>query len=286
MHDQAEHLRSLMRHQEPLEEAGPLGPRPHLIAVCGGKGGVGTTTIALNVATALASMGLRTVLIDADSRGGDIAQLCRLDTTADVLNVLTGETSLHEVLLLGPVGLQIVAGTRELTPEAWTVQKIQRLLSGLELLNDHVDIILLDAGAGLSDTVRKFWHSADEVLLVTQAEAVSITNAYAAIKVIAPPGDQPPVRLVVNAVSDPLLAEDVYQRILRACQRFLGRSLESAGHVPETHQAVGCVRGGIPLVMSDPENPAALAIEHLAARLLSNNARGSRDTESHEALVV
>lgn len=265
MHDQAEHLRSLVRDREPADA--PDAERPRLIVVCGGKGGVGTTTIALNVATSLAAMGLRTVLVDADSRGGDIVQLCRLDATQDVLSILTGEATLHEVLIRGPVGLQIVAGSRELTPEAWTASGIQRLLGSLPQLSEHVDLILVDAGAGLSDTVRRFWHAADEILLITQAEAVSITDAYAAIKVISPPGNCPPVRLVVNAVNDPLLAEDVYQRILRACQRFLGRSIESAGHVPETHQAMGCVRGGIPLVMSDAENPTAVAFEQLAAEL-------------------
>src|SRR6186997_2625784 len=182
--DQAHDLRRLVLH------AGHGGlndstPPPKIVVVCGGKGGVGTTTVAVNLAISLVREGRRVVLVDADFAGPDVTTLCGIDEPYGAAEVLSGRRTVHEVLSRGPGGIQVLPSTRGVTEAAdCTPAAQERLVAQLEGLGPHADYVLLDAGSGSGRVMRRFWEAADAVLLVTHPDDVAVMDAYAVIKLV------------------------------------------------------------------------------------------------------
>jgi flagellar biosynthesis protein FlhG len=230
MHDQADELRQLVRERSNSAAAG--GPTVPLVVVSGGKGGVGTTTIAANLAAALARQGRRTVLVDADLDHGGKANLRQDPQLGSVVDVLKGKRTVHEVLRRGPAGMQMLGGawgSGELTDCSAITQ--QRFIAELKALAPHAEIVVVDAGSSRNHFVRRFWHAANAVLVVTTTESVSIMDCYAAIKVLLAGDASVPIHTLVNLAADAGLAADVQSRIAAACRRFLGLRATPAGHV-------------------------------------------------------
>lgn len=267
MPDQANDLRQLVLRQGRggLHDA----PPPKLVVVAGGKGGVGTTTLAVNLSVALARQGRRTVLVDADFAGPDCAALCRLDERYGGADVLAGRRTVHEVLQLGPGGVQVLPSSRGSTEAAdCTPQAQDRLITQLEGLGPHADVVVIDAGSGSHRVMRRFWDAADLVLLVTHPDTVAVMDAYAAIKLICQ--DHPPratLCSVANCATDEVAAADVHDRLDRACRRFLGLQLQSAGFVPFDPCVPRAATQQHPFLLEAPEGAAALGIERLAVEV-------------------
>lgn len=267
MPDQANDLRQLVLRngRGALHDA----PPPKLIVVAGGKGGVGTTTLAVNLSVALARQGRRTVLVDADFAGPDCAALCRLDERYGGADVLAGRRTVHEVLQLGPGGVQVLPSARGSTEAAdCTPQAQDRLLAQLESLGPHADVVVIDAGSGSGRVMRRFWEAADAVLLVTHPDTVAVMDAYAAVKLIC--REHPPratICCVANCATDEIAAADVHERLDRACRRFLGLNLVSAGFVPFDPCVPRAAAEQHPFLIDAPEGTAALGLERLAVEV-------------------
>lgn len=231
--DQANDLRKLVLHAVRGVQSPEARP-PKLVVVCGGKGGVGTTTAAVNLSAALAREGQRVVLVDADFAGPSVAGMCGLDEPSGVADVLAGRRTVHEVLVRGPLGMQVLPALRERTdPQDCTPQAQERLLGQLAALGPHADYVLIDAGSGSGRVMRRFWEAADAVLLVTHADSVAVMDAYTVIKLVC--GENPPPTVIcpiANCVTDVAMGEDVHARLDRACRRFLGFGIEAIGNVP------------------------------------------------------
>jgi flagellar biosynthesis protein FlhG len=231
MPDQATDLRHLVR-QHATPTALPGAGRPWRIVVAGGKGGVGTTTIAVNLAVSLAHRGLRAVLVEATGRG-DVAMLCRLDPRHTLADVLSGARSVAEALETGPGGARVLCGTRELESLCdCSASALDRLLSQLADLAGLASVVVLDAGNTPDQAAQRLWQAADELLLVTTPNAAAIMDAYASIKLLAGRCRTEPIHLLLNQTANPTVAQDTFQRLAQACRRFLGTSLTYAGHVP------------------------------------------------------
>lgn len=265
MHDQADELRQLARRRNLHPPTG--GAAPRLLAVTGGKGGVGVTTIAVNLAVALARSGRRTVLVDADLTAPDVATLCGLDEGYSLADVLSARRTIHEVLQPGPMGLQVVPGPWarsniiECSPTAQ-----ERLIGELRGLGAHTDIVVVDIGAGPGRVPRRFWQTADEVLLVTTPDQVAIMDAYAAIKLQADP-TRTLVRALINQTSEDNAPDEVFLRLARSCQRFLGLRLASAGSLPADRAIAAAGEARQPFVTAWRNLPATLRLERLAEAL-------------------
>ncbi len=168
--DQADELRNLVRSQT---RHGASGEAPvRLIAVTGGQRGVGTTTIALNLAVSLAIQGQRTILVDADLDRGAIAPLCGLAERGSIVDVLASRRTIHEVLARGPAGIQVLPGV-------WAPHEANncsaaaqgRMIARLKALGAYADVIVVDTGSQRNSFVRRFWQAADVPLVVTTPEA-------------------------------------------------------------------------------------------------------------------
>jgi flagellar biosynthesis protein FlhG len=222
--------------------AGAAGPLAPLLVVAGGKGGVGTTTVAANLAITLARQGRRTVFADADLDHGGHALLSGIQHRGSVVDVLAGRQSVHEVLERGPCGIQVLSGAwaaDELTSYSTTAQ--ERLIGELKHLAPHADVVVVDVGSGRNPFTQRLWRAADAVLVVTTTEPAAVMNAYAATKSLAGTGDVaerdtdtvPAIYSMINRTSDAATADDVQARIATACRRFLALEIGAAGVVPE-----------------------------------------------------
>ena len=190
-----------------------IGPPPQKLVIGGGKGGVGVTTIAVGLSVALARLGLRVVLVDADMQAADVATMCQLEPRNTIADVLSARRTVHEVLHRGPAGIQILPGewSPASVPDCSPVAQ-ERLLRELDRLGRHADLIVLDVGNGLSNVVRRFWQAADRALLVTTPDTLAIMDSYAAIKMLAADRPELKIEIVVNR-SDATTAADVHHRI-------------------------------------------------------------------------
>jgi flagellar biosynthesis protein FlhG len=267
MHDQADQLRALAR-AAGARDAGPVCPPPQKMVVCGGKGGVGATTIAVNLSIALARLGARVVLVDADMNRADIAPLCQLDARQTVADVLSGRRTVHEVLHRGPAGIQVLPGLWSATgvPDCSPAAQ-DRLLGELDRLGRHADLVVLDVGSGLTHVVRRFWQAADRVLLVTTPDNIAVMDAYASIKVLPAGREDLPIQLYVNQADD-RQADEVHRRINQACGRFLNRAVALGGHIAADSDIPQAAMSGRPFVLDGGGRRAAGNIETIAERLI------------------
>ena len=264
MHDQANDLRRLVRQAISNGNDASAG-RPKLIVVSGGKGGVGTTTVAVNLAVALVQRGTRTVLADADTHGPDARILCRLDELYSVADVLSARRTVRESLQPGPSGLQVLPG-------AWAEGDIsecsphsqERLIGQLLDLGNRADCVLVDAGNGSNRLMKRLWQAADLVLLVTTSELASVMDAYASVKLLAAGDNSIRIQPMVNMTGAPDEVDEVFGRLNRACLRFLGIHLDGPDWLPADPQVALAGKAEKPFVLSSVACPATRQIRSLA----------------------
>ena len=280
MEDQANHLRSLVRHQSRSADPPPPGarhPAARLIAVAGGKGGVGTTTVAIHLATALARSGARTVLVDADPGGGNIAVLCGLEPARSLADVVAGRREIGSVLCPGPADVAVAPGpfgTANFVEEAHC--GVERLLAALEALRERFDCIVVDSGTGVHRSARRIWRRADVVLAVTTIELASVLDTYGAIKMLTASASPARIHVLVNRALHAAAAEDVFARLERACARFLAVGFEPAGYLP-SEPALAAGPHGDRLEPLGEGSPAAERFCRLAAQLAMSRAGRAGD---------
>jgi len=240
-----------------------------LIVVTGAQGGVGATTLAVNLAVAMADQGARSVLVDADLYHADVAALCGLIEQASVIDVLAARRDIHEVLRLGPAGVQVIPGARIVAnPGEFTESAQRRLLRQIRSLGPHADVVIVDCGGGANQVVQRFWAAADVILLVVTPEATSMMDAYADIKRVSSEHGKLAIGLLVNRVVDGHVAEQVYRRIDSSCRRFLGFGVAFLGHISEDAQVPAVAAAGRPFVLAAPDCAASKALDPLARQLV------------------
>lgn len=267
--DQATELRRLVREAAPAV-FGRGCARPRLVAVAGGAGGIGTTTLAVNLAVALAQAGRRTILADASPSGRDAAVLCGLDRQRGAIDRPIGESNLADLIQPGPGGLRILAKS-EVNETPWRSLPIADcLLDHLATLSSMADWVVVDAGNSPGRQSRRLWRAADAILLVATPELTSVMNAYAAVKSLAPPDAPPEVFSVVSRASAAAAAEEIHARLAQACRRFLGIRLRHAGYVPAAIEIEEAGRRGEPFILASPGSLASRQILAISRRIASN----------------
>jgi flagellar biosynthesis protein FlhG len=204
------------------------------VVVAGGRPGVGATTLAVQLAAALAQDALRVVLIDADLYRADVAARCALTGPLGIGDVLAGRKSIHEAIQRGPAGMQVLAGTASAEARASLTQRtMQRLFRQLKSLAPHADWLLIDAGNQPSELAARLWTAATRVALVTSPDAVAVMDSYAMVKTLLSRQPlRPLLELVVNQAEGEPAARDVHHRIDQSCRRFLGLTVGYGGHLP------------------------------------------------------
>lgn len=261
--DQANGLREL------VERSRPAGAPLRVMAVTSGKGGVGKTHIACNLALLFARTGRRVLVIDADLGLANADIVMGIEPHMHLGHLLEGSAPLQEVLAPGPEGVQVLAastGVQELT-RLDDAQKL-RLVTALDFIDDRFDLVILDCGAGIGDNVLFFAGAAQEVLLVASPEPTSLTDAYATVKVLSQQAGVEHFQVVVNQVPSELAGREVWQKLTGVTDRFLTTRVSFLGHVPRDENLQRALMAQRPVVQLFPRSPASRALQGLADRLL------------------
>jgi flagellar biosynthesis protein FlhG len=240
------------------------------LAITSGKGGVGKTNIAVNLAVSLARLQNRVAILDADFGLGNVDVMLGLAPPRHLGHLLAGEAAIHDVLVDGPGGIRIIpasSGLRELT--ALSQRQWDRLNAGLEEIREELDFLLVDTGAGISNNVIDLLTSVERVMIVTSPEPTAIVDAYALLKVLTVADPTREVGVLVNAVRDAGEAEIVFRQLEVAAKRFLHRRLSSFGHITNDPLVRESVLLQKPIVEYHPHAPASRCFRTLATRVSS-----------------
>lgn len=245
--------------------------RPCSIAVTGAKGGIGKSTLVLNLAIALRRWGNEVLVVDGDLGLANLDVLAGVVPDYTVEQLVRGEIELEQVLIVGPQGVRIL-------PAASGVPDLSRLDDGmrdrlldvLTRLSAGVDRVLIDTGAGLNDTSLTLQLAADRVLLVSTPEPTSLVDAYASLKVLWMSDPTKRVDLVVNAARDESEARRTHEKLANAARQFLGGELGWLGWVEQDATVGRAVRRQRAICDLFPDAPASRGFERLALRLDSD----------------
>jgi flagellar biosynthesis protein FlhG len=259
-------MRMSREQSERLQELNSTRP-VKVIAVTGGKGGVGKTTVSANLAVSIAATGREVMLVDTDLGLANVDVILGLHTRFHLGHVVTGECALEDAIVTGPHGLQIV-------PAASGIKQMANL-SGAEHagiirafsdLYHRVEVLVVDTAAGLSDSVTTFSQAAHHVVVVVCDEPASITDAYGLIKVLSREHGVQRFQILANQTRRPGEGPDLYQKISRVCDRFLNVHLEFAGSVPYDDYLRRAVQRQTAVVEAYPASISSIALKNLAVK--------------------
>ncbi|WP_243287695.1 MinD/ParA family protein [Geothrix terrae] len=241
-----------------------------VVAITSGKGGVGKSNVTAGLAMTLARQGQRVVVMDANFGLSNLDILLGLSPKYTLEHVLRGEKVLEEILVEGPMGVQILptgSGLQELT-RLDTLSEL-RLVQGLQRVAETVDWLLIDTAAGIHESVLKLLLAAQEVILVATPEPTSLVDAYAMVKVLHLREPSKPLWLLVNNGHSADEARETIDQLQEATERFLGKRLQVLGMVPHDPHILQAVRQQRGVVELFPDCPAARAFGLIVRQLLS-----------------
>lgn len=204
-----------------------------VIAVSSGKGGVGKTTVAINMALALAEKGKRVMLMDADLGLANIDVMLGLRPKLNLSHVLRGECDLDEVIITGPRGIKIIpasSGVKQMADLSPAEQS--GIIQAFSTLTKQADVLIVDTAAGINSNTVKFCTAAQEVLLVVCNEPASITDAYATIKVLNQDHGISRFRILANMAQSTMEGARIFQKLVDVTEQFLNVSLDLVGTIP------------------------------------------------------
>jgi flagellar biosynthesis protein FlhG len=279
MTDQAHSLRDLIERRQSLEiedVSGVADSIAHTIAVTSGKGGVGKSNIALNLAIALSEMDLSVCLLDANLGLGNIDLLCGLNGYWNFSHVVTGARTLEDVMLEGPKGIRVIPGLSDLEKLAELPPAIQKEIIGqLVDIENTSDVLVIDTGIGAHNLTRRLVSAVDFAILVTTPEPTSVADAYATIKSFSLVKEAH-FQVLVNQSESNQKARSVLERLQQTTRLFARTGIEPAGFILRDDHVPQAVEARVPFLVTNPQCPASQGIRQLARRM--NNLINARPT--------
>jgi flagellar biosynthesis protein FlhG len=239
-----------------------------VIAVSGGKGGVGKTALTVNLGAALAQGGQRVLLLDGDLGLANIDVQLGLTPRHTLQHVLSGERTLAEII-------QTVGERLHVVPAASGVARMARLgsaehaaiVQAFGTLAQSFDTLLVDTAAGIGEQVLQMAAAAAHVLIVLCDEPASLTDAYGLIKVLSRDCGVRSFQVLANRVAQGESGEALFRRLQKVTDRYLDAQLQYAGEVPEDPMLIKAVRSQRAVVQAYPGSPSARALSRLATRV-------------------
>jgi flagellar biosynthesis protein FlhG len=243
--------------------------------VTSGKGGVGKTSVVVNLAVSIARLGRRVAILDADFGLGNVDVQLGLTPAWHLGHVLAGDKDVRDIVVTGPAGVRIIpagSGLRELT--ALTKEQWGRLAAALDAIRAEVDFLLVDTAAGISGNVIDLLSGLEHVLVVTSMEPGAIVDAYAVMKLLTLAAPGRAVDVLVNGVRDGDEARSVFRQLDVAAERFLGCRPRYQGFVPFDPAVRDAVLLQQTTVDLDPHCAASRSFRVLASRLVRLSPEG------------
>ena len=263
--DQAAQLRNLIKKNQQK-------PLARVITVTSGKGGVGKSSLSTNLAIQLQRMGNRVVILDADFGLANIEVMLGIRPRSNLADLIFKGKSLQEIITPGPLGIGFISGgsgIQELVN--LTKGQVRTMVEKLNELDEIADVIIVDTGAGISDSVLEFVTISSEVLLVVTPDPTSIIDSYALLKTLDKREDfnaeESVIKMVANRVEDATQGNILFQKLSAVVREFLNVKLEYLGAIPQDTYLSRGVMTQNPVSISYPNSYASQAIFNLATVL-------------------
>lgn len=243
--------------------------KKQVIAITGGKGGVGKTNTAINLSIAHAMLGERVYLLDADFGLSNIDVALGLKTTLTINDVIDERCSLSDIVLTGPSGVNIIpaaSGMQRLVQ----MQPLQYmgLIDGFNALSEKVDTFVIDTAAGISDMVVRFAMAANEIIVVLSDEPTSLTDAYSLIKVLNLSYKIKRVKVIVNMTSGFSEAKEIFAKLTNVADKYLNVSLHFLGWIPFDPYVKKAIKSQRALLELYPNSKAAQHFRDIAMKMI------------------
>ena len=253
----------------PIPKRIPVDTATQIVAITGGKGGVGKSNVASNLAIAMAQMKKRVLLLDADLSLANVDVLFGMTPRLNLSHVISGEKQLSDIAAEGPEGITIVPGGSGLEQLMnMADEEMARLFDAFAGIDPAPDYMLVDTAAGIHPNVLQFLVAADQTIVVTTPEPTAYTDAYALIKTCVRRVPDKTLGVLVNMAEDGREATDVTRLMLHMCRQFLNTSFNNLGFVPRDPAVLKAVRHQKPFLLGAPGCPASKAIRNIAATIL------------------
>ncbi|NRD73359.1 MinD/ParA family protein [Shewanella sp. VB17] len=248
----------------------PNNDRVKVIAVSGGKGGVGKTSVSINAAVALAEKGKRVLVLDADLGLANVDIMLGLRVEYNLSHVLSGDVDLDDIIVRGPKGIGIIPATSG-TQAMVELSSAQHagLIRAFSEMRTQFDILIVDTAAGISDMVLSFSRASQDVIVVVCDEPTSITDAYALIKILSREHGVFRFKIVANMVRSLREGMELFAKLSKVTDRFLDVALELVATIPFDENLRKSVRKQKLVVEAFPKSPATIAYHGLANKIIS-----------------
>ena len=257
--DQAQNLRELVGKQHDLR----------VISIASGKGGVGKSSISVNLAITMSRLGVRVLVVDADFGLANVDVMLGVTSRYNVSHFLKGEKTLHEIIQLGHEGVRLISGGSGVN-ELLKMQEEQlaELLTGLVRLDAPIDLIIMDTGAGVSDNILQVILASSETIIITTPEPTSILDAYALVKTICKHDAHHPLHVLVNKCENKKEALNVQEGFINVIGRHLGKNINPLGIISYNHNLTMSIKRQVPITVSNPGCTTSREIYNLARTVL------------------
>lgn len=270
--DQATQLRNIIKTSANVQTPRSMA---RVITVTSGKGGVGKSSISVNLAIGLRRMGKRVVILDADFGLANVEVMLGIRPRYNLADLIYKGKTLGDIVTEGPEGVGFISGgsgIQELTN--LDRQQLVQLTNSLYELDQFADVIIVDTGAGISDSVLEFVAASSEVLLVVTPEPTSITDAYALLKTLNKKADflsqNTNIKMIANRVGSLMEGREIYDKLSVVVNKFLNINMDYLGAIPQDNAISKAVIQQRPISIGAPNAPASRALRELAAMLESN----------------
>lgn len=271
MVDQAQLLRDYIKKRQKNRENAPEAKRhsTKILSVTSGKGGVGKSNFTVNFALKLAEAGKKILIIDADFGLSNVDVLLGITPKYDLSHVLRKERALSEVICQGPNGIGFISGGSGVYDLlVMGNNDIDYVLEELENIEDEMDYIIFDTGAGINENNIRLIGSSNEVLLITTPEPPAVVDAYAVAKMLHRENSGAKLRLVINRAESKDEATKISDNFINVSRNYLKLDIEALGYVADDSAVVKAVKSQKPFVISYPSSKAAKNMVNISRRYM------------------
>lgn len=265
--DQAEQLRRIIKGSAP-----PKRPLARVITVTSGKGGVGKSNTAINLAIQMRKIGQKVIILDADFGLANIEIMFGAVPKHNLCDLIYQGKSIKDIITWGPMEVGFISGGSGITGLSnLNKDELSYIIENLAELDEMADTIIVDTGAGIADAVLEFLVASGEILLVTTPEPTSITDSYSLLKALSRHpryhADATQIKVLANKVTGDAEARALYAKLETVVERYLKVPISYLGMVPQDPQLAKAVMQQMPVSLENPKARSAVAYEMIVAKL-------------------